>query len=89
MKPKIKDSELVNMWLQKYHNTTLEDVKAQHPDWTSKEFYPAYAVTQAQHDEWYEEAIKFLSKHYKISKKRTRIDFSIDYLNCAPMVIEY
>jgi hypothetical protein len=83
--PTIED--MIDGWLKPYHNTTLAQVDK---EWVgekdSREFYKKYAVTQEQHDEWYEWAIDTLSKHFKWSKKFTRKQFCFDYLNCSPTV---
>lgn len=86
---------LVDLWLKKYHNTTLEEVKKNHPEWVKDEdamqqntrtFYETYQVTNEQHDEWYNEAIEIISKVYGISKKTAKKNFAFAYLNCAPMI---
>ena len=32
-KKQLSDVDLINWWLEKYHNTNLEKVKEEHPDW--------------------------------------------------------
>ena len=32
-KKQISDVELINWWLEKYHNTNLEKIMEEHPDW--------------------------------------------------------
>ena len=90
MKAKLTEEEFVNWWLTEYHDTNLNEVRVSHPQWKdssySREFYEAYPVTQEQHDEWYEWAIERLMKHYKISKKRAKKDFSFPYLNVSPLI---
>jgi hypothetical protein len=88
MKPKITQSELVNWWLEKYHGVTVEQVREEHPDWTYRDFFPAYQVTQEQHDEWYEWAITTIMKRYRYSKRRAKREFTFPYLNVAPSVKE-
>lgn len=87
-KPTIDD--FLNLWLEKYHNTNIEEVKKLHPEWMdgnhARDFYNTYAVTEQQHDEWYEEVIALIQKHWRISKKRAKRDFALPYLNCAPNV---
>ena len=66
-------SELLNLWLEKYHNITLEKVLEENPKWAAepqkytRDFYEKYLVTQEQHDEWEKEAKELLKKKYKIS----------------------
>jgi spore coat polysaccharide biosynthesis protein SpsF (cytidylyltransferase family) len=80
-----------NAWL-KYHNTNTEQVKKDHPEWDLKrdshKFYKTYAVTQQQHDEWYEWAIKQVMKDYKMSRKIAEKEFQFPYLNLAPSIIK-
>ena len=87
MKPKPTISDLVNLWLTKYHNTTIAQVEKAHPEWTHREFYAAYPVTQQQHDDWYNEAIELLHKHFRYSKKFIKKAFQFNYLDCAPSII--
>lgn len=96
MKKKLTEEELINWWLKKYHNTSLDKVKEDHPEWdfTSKEwnsrtFYKAYQCTKEQHNEWYEWAINTFMKHHKIeSKQIAKRYFTFTYLNTAPMINE-
>lgn len=84
--------ELLNLWLEKYHNITLQQVKDTHPEWMdkpeehSRDFYTKYAVTQEQHDEWEKEAKELLRKKYKISKWMINKGWWAIYLNCSPSV---
>lgn len=89
IKPKLTREDLVNWWLQKYHNTTGEEVLVKHPDSKiSPDWFKLYPVTQEQHDEWYEWAINYLVKEHRLSKKYIKSRFCFDYLNCAPNIIE-
>jgi len=83
--PTIED--MINGWLLPYHNTTIEQIEKEwEGEKDSRIFYKKYAVTQAQHDEWYEWAITLLSKYFRRSKKMIRRQFCFDYLNCAPSI---
>lgn len=90
MKKELNGDDLVNWWLEKYHNTNLKEVKELHPEWLdgkhSRDFYQTYPVTQEQHDKWYEWAIQTIMKHYKWSKKKARKEFVFPYWNCSPTV---
>ena len=92
MKAKLTETEIIDWWLDKYHNTNLDKVKRDHPEWEkdpekhSRDFYQTYAVTTEQHNEWYDWFIKRVMKHYKIGKKRAIKDTAIDYLNVSPTV---
>jgi hypothetical protein len=88
MKKKITRTDLLNWWLQKYHNTTVADVIGTYPVdlLKSTDWFKAFPVTQEQHDEWYEWAIGVLSKERRIGKKVLRKLFTLDYLDAAPYV---
>jgi hypothetical protein len=89
---KLTIEDLLDLWLVPYHNITIDQVKAENPKWMEnpqghmRDFYEKYPVSQEQHDEWYERAIDLISKKKRISKKRVKIMFTFDYLNCAPYV---
>lgn len=88
------EEEFINWWLKKYHNIDLTGVKKAHPEWMdepekhTRDFYRAYAVTQEQHDEWYDWAIKRIMKHYRMGRKRAEESFCFDYLNVAPNITD-
>jgi hypothetical protein len=86
---KLTQDDLYNGWLTKYHNTTVEELIKNEPELIkTSDWYKKYAVTQAQHDEWYEWAINKLSKFYGTSKKQAKRNFCFDYLNIAPSIIQ-
>ena len=92
MKARLTEELFVNWWLEKYHDTNLDKVLENHPEWQddppshSREFYAAYTVTDEQHDEWYAWAIQKVMKHYRYGKKRAERDFCLPYLDVSPMV---
>ena len=92
MKPQLTEEEFINWWLREYHNTDLDGVKRVRPEWWedpekyTRDFYRAYAVTQEQHDEWYEWAINRLAKYHKYSKKYAKKAFCLSYLNVSPII---
>ena len=49
-------------------------------------WYKKYAVTQEQHDEWYEWAIGEICKKTRMKRKYAERSFAFDYLNLAPAV---
>ena len=73
----------------KCHGLTVAQlIKKEPPEvLQSPEWFQKYAVTQAQHDEWYEEAIDLLKKRTRFSKKFIKRSFAFDYVNCAPDII--
>ena len=76
-------------WLQKYHNTTCEEVVKKYPRLVkTPKWFAKYPCTQKQHDEWYDWAIIEIKKYYKCSKVSARKYFCFTYLNTAPNVIK-
>ena len=47
MKKQVEQKDLINWWLEKYHNTNLDKVMEENPDWKEKiqRFYSKYKVT--------------------------------------------
>ena len=87
---KIDTDELVNKWLEDYHNTNLDKVLVDN-GWKNgenraAEFYDKYEVTQEQHDEWYKWAVKFIAKSQRVSQKYVRDSMGFIYLNAAPKI---
>jgi hypothetical protein len=81
--------DLLNYWLKKYHNTTVEEVVNTHsrdvldyPEW-----FKLYPVTQEQCDEWEEWAKEELVRTNTISKWRIK-NYGLGFiaLDCAPYV---
>jgi hypothetical protein len=88
-KPEPTADDIMNLWLVKYHGITVEELCKKEPVLiTTSDWYKKYAVTQEQHDLWYDEAIELLSKYHRWSKKFTKRQFWMSYLNLAPSVIE-
>lgn len=89
---KLTEDDLLNKWLGDYHNTSLEQVIKEHPEWEeepqkhTRTFYEMYAVTQKQHDEWNEWMIRALAKDFKTSLKYMRGHSWAIYLNTAPNI---
>lgn len=89
MKSKITPEYLYNGWLQKYHGITAAELLEKEPELCkTSEWFKKYAVTQAQHDEWYEWAIAELCKAFHCSRKAVIRSFAFDYLNIAPSIKE-
>lgn len=80
--------------MEKYHNTNLDKVKAEHPDWEknpsehTKDFYAAYMVTEEQHDEWEAWAKEYTKKVTGIRGRLFDKSWWSVYLNTAPQVIK-
>lgn len=90
---KLDIDDLVNWWLDKYHNTNLEKVKKENPKWAenpekyTRDFYSKYKVTQEQHDEWEEWAKGYAKKVTKLSKRAIDRSWWSVYLNASPSII--
>lgn len=87
----LTEEMLINWWLEKYHNITLEDVKKLHPDWNEKNsqyFYDTYPVTEEQHDEWRKWAFNEFWKWQGMGKRYAEKSFTWVYLNCAPKIVD-
>ena len=81
--------DLYNGWLVKYHGITVEELVEKEPELTkTQKWYKKYAVTQEQHNEWHDWAIKEIQKYYHCSKKTAIRNFCFDYLNVAPNIKE-
>jgi hypothetical protein len=87
MKKQLNTEFIMDWWLQKYHNITIQWLIENEPELIkTPDWYKKYAVTQAEHDEWYDWAIDYMSKYYKMSKKTIKKNFAFDYLNCSPSI---
>ena len=94
-KKQLTEEDLINWWLEKYHNTNLAEVAKLHPDWrndnpdyNSRMFYSAYQCTEEQHDEWRAWAFEAYRKFTKLNKRTAERGFCFIYLNTSPMVKE-
>jgi len=89
MKPLPTREDIIDLWLVKCHGLTVAELINKEPPEVlqSPEWFKKYAVTQAQHDDWYEEAINLLKKRTRFPKRYIKRAFSFDYLNCAPAII--
>jgi hypothetical protein len=86
---KLREEDFYNWWLQKYHNTTIQEIIEKEPELCKTlAWYKKYPVTQEQHDEWYTWAIDTIAKYYRISKKLARWRFAFDSLNVSPYIIK-
>jgi hypothetical protein len=88
-KSEITSEFIMNYWLKKYHNIDIDWLMKNEPEFIkSSDWYKKYAVTQEQHDEWYNWAIDTMSKTFKLSKTTVKRRFVFDYLNLSPSVKE-
>lgn len=83
----LNQEDIYNLWLEPYHGINVKWLIDNEPELIkTPEWYKKYAVTQAQHDEWYEKAIDLISKTNRCSKKFAKKNFCFDYLNLAPSI---
>ena len=98
MRKQIDIIELLDWWLGKYHNTSMNQVEEDHPEWfnitdlskkaeATREFYATYKVTQEQHDEWVKWAKEHIRKKLRLSKAYLDNAWWGVYLNSSPSVI--
>ena len=91
---KVNQEVLVNWWLEKFHNTNLDKVLEDHPDWKenprehTRDLYLTYQVTQEQSDEWEKWAKDYIKKETKCGKKLLEHDWPWIFLDTAPQVIK-
>lgn len=91
---KVNPNILVNWWLEKYHNTNLDKILEENPDWKenpkehTREFYEKYPVTKAQHDEWEKWAKEYTRKVTKANKHLLERGWGYVYLDTAPSIIK-
>lgn len=85
----LTQEQLINGWLQKYHNISVVELIEKEPELVkTSDWFEKYAVSQEQHDEWYEWAIEQVCKYFRCGKKHAKRAFAFDYLNIAPAVKE-
>ena len=79
---------LLNSWLQKYHNITVDELREKEPELIkTPKWYKKYAVTQEQYDEWYKWAINEIAKSNSWSIKTAERQSVFAFLNLAPSII--
>ena len=77
--------DLINLWMSKYHNTTIQDEIRKHPEvFKDSNWYISYPVTKEQHDSWEQEAKIIFKKHFKFSDNLTNRYWGLTYLNASP-----
>jgi hypothetical protein len=87
MKTLLTKDFIMDWWLTRYHNVTCQWLRDNESELVkTPAWYKKYAVTQEQHDEWYDWAIDYMAKYYRRSKKQVKRDFCFEYLNCSPSV---
>lgn len=79
---------LLNWWLEKYHNTSIDEVIKTHPKEVleSPDWFKLYPCTQEQCDEWEEWGKKYVKKETKCSNSMLEKGWGLVFLDCAPYV---
>ena len=87
-KHKLTQEDLINIWMKKIFNTTIQEEVEKNPDKFKKfsNWYKDYQVTQQQHDEWEIEAKEVFRKYLKLSKKLVDRYWGLTYLNTSPTI---
>lgn len=94
MKKQVEQKDLINWWLEKYHNTNLDKILEENSEWQdnpqqhSREFYIKYPVTKEQHSEWEIWAKEYIRQVTKLSKKIIDRNWWSVYLDCSPNIKE-
>ena len=84
----LTEEDLYNLWLTPYHGITVQWLVENEPELIkTPEWYKKYAVSQLQHDLWYECAITEICRYNKCSRKFAKKNFCFQYLNVAPSII--
>jgi hypothetical protein len=92
-KKALSADDLYNGWLTPYHGITVAWLMENEPELIkTSDWYKKYAVTEEQHDIWYEWAVDELCKAYGYKSKKSRElmkrRFAVEYLNIAPSIIK-
>lgn len=83
-KKKVTANDLLNLWLTKYHNTTIEEVVLLHPEVSkTPDWFKLYPCTNAQSNEWVDEC-KALLKKDGYSTYVINHDWPYVFLDIAP-----
>lgn len=88
MRKKVDENDLINWWLEKYFNTTIQEVFEKNPKYKDDnlQFYKDYSVTQEQHDQWEKWAKKYTKKVTGIKGKLFDRSWGFLYLNVSPSI---
>lgn len=79
-------TDLMNLWLQKYHNTNCDEVVEKYPELVkSPDWFKLFPCTKEQDEEWVVEAKKLLVES-GIPKSIVDHDWPFIYLNNSPYV---
>lgn len=77
---------LVNVWLEEFHNTSLEDIVAKGVILDSRTFYKEHEVSEEQHDWWVSICKPIFIKKFKLVGRHKDSSWSFAYLDTAPSV---
>ena len=83
----LTEQDVMNWWLEKYHNTNCDEVVKRHPRLSKTiKWYLKYQVTSEQYDEWREWAVTAIMKDKGYSRKRVERAWWAVELNTSPSV---
>jgi hypothetical protein len=81
----------IDWWLEKYHDTSLQEVIELHPEWMAekekhtRDFYKSYQCTDEQAEEWHLWALEMVSWLLMVDREEARRQFVWTFLNVSPM----
>ncbi len=79
---------LLNWWLQKYHNITVQEIIQKYDKETlmSPEWFKLFPCTKEQEQEWINWSKNYIKKTTKIDKYFLEKQWPYIYLDCSPYV---
>lgn len=79
---------LLDWWLQKFHNTTVDEVIATHSKETleNADWFKLYPVTQEQEDEWVKWAKSYIKRTLRMGNAMLERQWPYVFLDCSPYV---
>ena len=85
-KPQITETDLINLWMEKYHGITIEKAHEIEPWIDPRDFYDKFKCTQEQHDAWVIEAKKAIKDSMRVTNRSLERSWHLIYLNTSPAV---
>lgn len=77
---------LVNIWIEEFFNTTVEQAYSKKEYKDSWDFYDDFQTTQKQHDWWVETVKPIFIKKFKLKGRQADTGWGFAYLDCAPKI---
>lgn len=83
----VSREEMLNLWLEKYHNITVQEVLQKYPEeCKSPDWFKLFPCTPEQYQEWERQAKLICQKKYKIPKRYLEETWWIVSLSCSPYI---